>query len=455
MQRIIGAVFGLLVVGTLAFAQPSGAPPPEAVAACAQASEGAACGFIAPHGRVEGLCRRTPQGSACVPAGGPGRRPPTGGDEQDRSPRSPPPWVDIAARDASAQPVASRIPDTGQGSCFSDNDLIPCPRPGQRWYGQDAQYEGARPSYRDHGDGTVSDEVTGLMWQQAHNVRRLSWPAARAACDGLRLGGHDDWRLPSIKELFSIADFRGAAGDRPYLPDAFEIREPDAGVLENDPFRASHRTDMMGQTWSATIYSGDHWDRPGVKAAFFVNFLDGRIKSAPIAERAQGLFYRCVRGAAWGGNDFVDHGDGTASDRESGLMWQQADDGRSRDWEGALAYCESLDLAGHDDWRLPNVKELQHIVDYRRHDPALDERFLRQSNRHAWFWSSTTLGDNVRQATYVCFGRCTSIDGIDVHGAGAQRSDPKSGNTPHPGSQGGQQDEIRGHNYARCVRSGG
>ena len=33
-------------------------------------------------------------------------------------------------------------------------------------------------------------------------------------------------------------------------------------------------------------------------------------------------------------------------------------------WHDALAYCENLDLGGHDDWRLPNVKELQSIVNY-------------------------------------------------------------------------------------------
>ena len=36
------------------------------------------------------------------------------------------------------------------------------------------------------------------------------------------------------------------------------------------------------------------------------------------------------------------------------------------DWENSLSYAENLELAGYDDWRLPNAKELQSIVDYNR-----------------------------------------------------------------------------------------
>ena len=224
-----------------------------------------------------------------------------------------------------------------------------------------------------------------------------------------------------------------------------------ASLSQSDNFASSHRPEMMGQTWSATLYAGQHWDRSGMEAAFFMNFLDGRIKQAPTRGR-EGLFYRCVRGPTWGVNAFVDNLDGSVSDQASGLTWQQRDDGRTRDWPAALAYCEALNLSGHSDWRLPNVKELQSIVDYSRPAPALDQRYLQLSDPAAWFWSSTTLGDNIAQATYVCFGKCTSVEGIDVHGAGAQRSDPKQGQVRAEQSQGGQHDEIRINHLVRCVR---
>ena len=63
---------------------------------------------------------------------------------------------------------------------------------------------------------------------------------------------------------------------------------------------------------------------------------------------------------------FVDNGDGTITDLATGLMWQKADSGMTLNWEEALEYSEELELGGHDDWRLPNVKELQGILDYSR-----------------------------------------------------------------------------------------
>ena len=66
-----------------------------------------------------------------------------------------------------------------------------------------------------------------------------------------------------------------------------------------------------------------------------------------------------------------------------------------------------------------------------------------------------SIGDNVHNAAYICFGKCTSVDGVDVHGAGAQRSDPKRGSPERYSSgMGGQRDEVRIYNYSRCVRDG-
>ena len=93
---------------------------------------------------------------------------------------------------------------------------------------------------------------------------------------------------------------------------------------------------------------------------------------------------------------FIDNLDGTATDTCTGLMWQKdsgdADgDGESTDddnlrWCDALAFCENLVFAGHDDWRLPNVRELQSIVDYGRFSPSIDPVFDAYSSM---YWSST------------------------------------------------------------------
>ena len=106
-------------------------------------------------------------------------------------------------------------------------------------------------------------------------------------------------------------------------------------------------------------------------------------------------FYRpgpCTRDAR-----FVDNGDGTVTDTFTGLTWQQVaadmNDNQQIDppdlvsWCEALTYCENLVLAGDDDWRLPNIRELQSIVDYGR-DPVLDPIFGTVPAAH---WSSTTV----------------------------------------------------------------
>ncbi len=339
------------------------------------------------------------------------------------------------------------VVDTGQAKCYDDRRQIKCPSEGEAFYGQDAQYQRNKPSYKVK-RGMVKDRNTGLMWQRKHNSQRLSYYDAKRSCENLDLGGYSDWRLPSVKETYSIADFRGAAGSRFYIDSKyFDMKYPTDLDLGREP---THRVEMMGQTWTSTIYVGDLWGR-GQEAAFFFNFFDGRIKSAQTSNRFE-LFYRCVRGKEYGINKFKDQRNGTVKDKATGLTWQKTDDGKKRDWQGALSYCERLKLGGYNDWRLPNVKELQSIVDYRKDDPAIDTSIFRQRDRNAWFWSSTTLGDRVSQATYVCFGKCVSTEGVDTHGAGAQRSDPKSGDPDDFPPMGGQRDEVRINNCARCVR---
>ena len=99
---------------------------------------------------------------------------------------------------------------------------------------------------------------------------------------------------------------------------------------------------------------------------------------------------------------FTDNGDGTVTDQCTGLMWQKfnGNDGIGLNWCSALDYCENLELAGHDDWRLPNMRELESLVDYGRFAPAIDPVFGALS---AIYWSSTSLAGNRDYAWYVYF----------------------------------------------------
>ncbi len=117
------------------------------------------------------------------------------------------------------------LPDTGQTKCYAaDGNEITCPAEGEPFYGQDAQYYGAAPSYIDNNDGTVKDNNTKLIWQKntadtngdgnisADNHPAgdsMTWQEAVDYCAGLVFAGKSDWRLPDVTELDSIVDYEG------------------------------------------------------------------------------------------------------------------------------------------------------------------------------------------------------------------------------------------------------
>ncbi len=355
-------------------------------------------------------------------------------------------------------PSVYSVVDTNETVLYDENgNLLDTVQRGDPFFGQDANYINTQPRYDNSAnDGTVADLNTGLLWEQAHHAVRLTYYDAKRYCEALELGGQVGWRLPTIKELFSLADFTGCQQKAQYYLDNayFALSPPDA--IDDDGQFTSHTVQMMGQTWSSTIYAGDHWDKPNTEAAFFFNFLDGHIKQAPTHNNE--LFYRCVNGDEYGINDFVvNNNNGAVWDRNTGLLWQQEDDGICRDWKEALTYCENLSLAGQTNWRLPNIKELQSIVDYTREAPAIDTDFFTPLSHlgEAWYWSGTTHGDATNTAAYVCIGKCDDKNGVDTHGAGAQRTDPKYGSpVDYPNFGGAQHDDVRINNYVRCVSGG-
>ncbi|MDV7106346.1 DUF1566 domain-containing protein [Vibrio sp. TH_r3] len=148
-------------------------------------------------------------------------------------------------------------------------------------------------------------------------------------------------------------------------------------------------------------------------------------------------------------------------------------------WVEALAYVQQMNAEnylGYSDWRLPNVKELETITDYRYSPaktgtPAIDPIFnmttvTNENGNDDWafYWSNTTHkafanGDlHVGAASYVAFGRSMGYSEkygkwVDVHGAGSQRSDPKVWDgTDYTDGHGPQADSIRIYNYVRLVR---
>ncbi len=359
------------------------------------------------------------------------------------------------------------IVDTSQAYCYDDRAGISCPTAGEDFFGQDAQYSGLQARYVDNGDGTVTDLNTGLMWIQDPGDKMLYFDAI-AYADSFLFAGYDDWRVPTIKELYSLMDFSGVddavTGTDPFIDTdyfIFEYGDPSIGERELD-----------SQWVTSTIYEASVMDNQ--ECFFGVNFADGRIKCYPTSSRmGKTYFLRMVRGGeGYGENELVDNGDGTVSDLATGLVWQGADSTEGMDWSSTLNYCESLDLAGQDDWRLPNAKELQSIVDYTRSpdttgSAAIDPIFsvseiVNEAGQqdYPFYWTSTSHvgAHGAQSAVYIAFGRALGYFNnvwMDVHGAGAQRSDPKSGDpADYPSYFGPQGDASRLLNYVRCVRGG-
>jgi cysteine-rich repeat protein len=122
----------------------------------------------------------------------------------------------------------------------------------------------------------------------------------------------------------------------------------------------------------------------------------------------------------------VDNVNGTITDENTGLMWEKlSDDGTIHDrdntytWDSAFAVkIATLNagggFAGHTDWRVPNIKELQSILNYQNVDPAVSAAFNTSCTpdctltscsctRSDYYWSSSSLGYSPGRAWYVHF----------------------------------------------------
>ncbi len=300
-------------------------------------------------------------------------------------------------------------PDTGQSKCYDNSGEITCPAEGQDFYGQDAQYQGPARSYTKlDGSGNplpenaaswvmVRDNVTGLIWEVKENGdgtedytnphdadNTYAWcdtnPDTNGgnqgtcgehdtedfinALNGAGFGGHNDWRLPTVRELTALADLGRA-------DPAIDINFfPNTGRLY----------------WSATTFAR------GTDYALRTSFYRGN--SGEISKSTKRLV-RAVRGGSSSVPAFIDNGDGTVTDMATGLMWVQASADTDGDgtpdtmsWQDALAWCENLELASYSDWRLPDINELHSIVDHTRDIPTIDTTFFPHSG--GLYWSATT-----------------------------------------------------------------
>ncbi|SEM24258.1 Fibronectin type III domain-containing protein [Syntrophus gentianae] len=277
------------------------------------------------------------------------------------------------------------LPDTRQTACYDQNGtVITCPAQDQS-LAQDGSYD-IPLSYTDNGNGTVTDNNTGLIWQKRDDGRRYNWyrasgtyhktynPSSYNTCGQLLLGGYSNWRLPSKIELMTLVDY---------------------GISNSSPkINTTYFPDTKDDYLTVTSFAGD------IEKSWIVGFGNGGI--APTS-KAKESSVRCVRGEQLDFGNFRDNHDGTVTDKKSGLMWQQDEPGRMT-WTQALSYCESLILGKHSDWRLPNFKELQSLANENGAYPAINKIYFPNANCNtsyiSAYWSSTTY-NSYKNGAYV------------------------------------------------------
>ncbi len=295
-----------------------------------------------------------------------------------------------------AFPVFAEIPDTGQTKCYNDKAEILCPKKGQDYYGQDGNYTIKPPSYTLlNGGAMVKDNVTGLIWENKttdgsiHDTsKEYNWNDAQSVfikqLNSSRFGGYNDWRLPTIRELYSIVDYsrHEPSIDTRYFPNT-----------QSYFYWASSKKDFSGDT---VVLS-------------FSRCLGFGAGDSNEYGGSGNLHVRAVRG----GQPMTDNliiKEGIVNDKSTGLMWQQAtgNNGQRMIWKEALSYCRNLTLAGYKDWRLPNIKELASIVE------SSYDNFVKyvpnpNTTKYDGYFSSTTAVYRP-EAAWCVFNGGSSID---------------------------------------------
>lgn len=250
-----------------------------------------------------------------------------------------------------------KLPDTGQLTRYTSTP------------GEDADVIINPMSFTDNGDGTVTDNNTGLVWQK-QDGGEMTIENASTYCAGLSLGGFHDWRLPKDHELFSI--------------NMYDNLNPALDTL--------YFTNTGAQYWWTSQTRADDTTRIWVVNAG--GGIGPHPKNETVSAGGAKLFHvRAVRdpySTTFSVSHFTDNGDGTVTDHFTGLVWQRNGSPDTMTWEQALQYGGGMSLGGRTDWRVPNVKELQSLNDVRLALPSFDRTFFPGVSSGS-YWSSTSM----------------------------------------------------------------
>lgn len=308
--------------------------------------------------------------------------------------------------------AASCLPVTGQSSCYNDKgEQISC-----KGSGQDGELMigVAAPAQRfyDNKDGTITDNLTGLMWVKNHSIGAggATWHNAMEYISKMNGNGgaygYNDWRMPNIIELQSLL---------------YHEAKDNASWLNSQGFSGMQKNFY----WSSTTYAADSnrawiaYMSGGVIGALnkYINADFVAVRSAShkgkavIPKTGQSVQYHkeddgfYKNGTSWNIDRFLKN-DNCITDKLTGLMWASNANlpGKPLTWQEAIEYVKSLKLCGFNDWRMPNFNELRSLYHYGKSDPAawLNEQGF-SAIQPSYYWTSTTIASDTATSKAVHF----------------------------------------------------
>jgi hypothetical protein len=266
------------------------------------------------------------------------------------------------------------LPDTGETQSYTTT------------FGEDHDYLINTPSFTNNNNGTITDNVTGLMWQQVDGGE-MTFENAVTYCNSLMLGGYSGWRLPTPIESYSILIHQNS---NPAInTNFFTLTTAEywwTSVFENN---------STTKVW-CTNAGGGIGNHPKIETI-----------SAGGTKKFHARAVRTVTTPTTITNHFTDNGD-TITDNLTQLIWQKIPNTAALTWEQALVYAEGLTIGTSSDWRLPNIKELQSLNNELATNPSVFSPYFSIVGIHN-YWSSTTLPNPTLSAWYwsTAFGITT------------------------------------------------
>lgn len=307
--------------------------------------------------------------------------------------------------------------DTGQTQCYDDTIAQSCasvagthPRqdgamvdaPAPRSFGGPTQHSVYTSDY------TTTDNTTGLVWRTCSQGQSgpacatggaatfslspdtTTCGALNTANSGAGYAGLTNWRIPTLAEIRSLANFSNGTD-----------------ASESAYFPATSLNHYLSSTEDPNS---------GGLSVITMTFLDGNLLSTPKTSSPR---LRCVAATSTNYTPRLqDNGDGTVTDQTNRLVWQKCSRGQTNNstcsgaatfanWATALAYCQNLTLAGKT-WRLPNVNELRSIVDYTTASTLINAAYY-PATVAGPYWTSTTHAQTTANAWRVDFSTGLSV----------------------------------------------